>query len=306
MLETHELNVFVHAAETLSFTEAARRLHISQPAVSMQISNLESRLNTLLFDRSGRNITRTEAAEVLLPLARDMLNLSTHIEETMVSLHGELCGHLQISCSTTAGRYTLPHLLARFYEQHPGVHINVCVCTPSGAVDQVCDGRSHIAVLSQEASCKEIEYRPFFEDHVALVVPASHPWAERESVRPEELVEQAFILREETSGTRRIMQTGLLEHGIRLGDLEVVMELGGAEAVVTAIETGIGISFVSSIVVQRCIRAGYLVRVPVDGLCLKRQLYMIRSSRRAQTRTQTAFWEFCHAPENQELLRMAS
>jgi len=305
MLETHELNVFVHVAETLSFTGAAKRLHVSQPAVSMQMSNLENRLNTVLFDRSGRNIALTEAAEVLLPLARDMLNLSTQIEETMTSLRGDLVGHLRIACSTTAGRYTLPHLIARFRRQHPGVRVTVSVCSPEAAIEQVCDGRSQIGVLSREAASKEVEYRSFFDDQVVLVVPASHPWAGRESTTPEDLIGQPFILREELAGSRRVMQAGLLEHDIRLNDLDVVMELGSAEAIATAIEAGIGISFISRMVVQRCIRDGYLAEVPVEGLCLKRQLNMIRSSRRAQTRTQTAFWEFCHAPENKALLEMA-
>ena len=130
MIENHELNIFVNVAETMSFTEAAKRLHVSQPAVSMQISNLESRLNTVLFDRSGRNISPTEAAEVLLPMAREILNFSTHIEETMASLHGSLIGHLQVACSTSAGKYVLPHLIARFREPHPDVRVTVSICTP--------------------------------------------------------------------------------------------------------------------------------------------------------------------------------
>jgi DNA-binding transcriptional LysR family regulator len=306
MLETHELNIFVQAAETLSFTAAAKRLHISQPAVSMQMSSLEKRLDTVLFDRSGRNIRLTEAAEVLLPLARDMLNLSTHIEETMASLQSDLSGHLQIACSTTAGRYTLPHLIARFRQQHCGVRVTVGVCGPEAAIERVCDGRSQVGILSSEAGCKEVEYRPFFEDRVVLVVPSSHPWADRESIAPHELIGQPFILREEMAGTRRVMQAGLLEHDIRLSDLDVVMELGSAEAIATAIEAGIGIAFLSRVVVQRCVRAGYLVEVPVEGLCLKRQLLMIRSSQRTQTRTQSAFWDFSHAPENRALLEMAA
>ncbi|MBN1315776.1 MAG: LysR family transcriptional regulator, partial [Anaerolineales bacterium] len=107
MLELYELDVFVQSVEAGSFTSAAERLHISQPAVSMQISNLERRLDVKLFDRSGRSIVPTEAAGALLPLAREILNFSTHIEETIASLRGELAGHLQIGCSTSGGRYIL-------------------------------------------------------------------------------------------------------------------------------------------------------------------------------------------------------
>jgi DNA-binding transcriptional LysR family regulator len=305
MLENHELNIFVNVAETMSFTEAAKRLHISQPAVSMQISNLENRLNTILFDRSGRNIRPTEAADVLLPMAREMLNYATHIEEAMASLQGTLRGHLQIACSTSAGKYILPHLIARFRELHPHVRATVSVCAPGAAIERVCDGRSQLGILSSEAGCREVEYRHFYTDHVVLIAPRSHPWARQESIAPEELIDQPFILGAEIAGTRRVMQAGLLEHGIRVHDLNVVMELGNAEAIESAVEAGIGIAFISRLVAQRCIVAGYVAEVPVKGLHLERELFMIQNSRRAQTRVQAAFWEYSRAEDNLLLVKKA-
>jgi len=305
MLELHELNVFVQAVETSSFTAAAARLHISQPAVSMQIHNLEKRLNTALFDRSSRNIRPTEAADVLLPLAREILNFGTHIEETMASLHGTLKGHLQVACSTSAGKYILPHLIARFRQEHPDVRVTVGICAPEAAVERIRDGRSQLGILSSEAACKDVEYCPFFDDRVVLIAPRQHPWAERVSVTPQELISQPFIMREETAGTYRVMQAGLLEHGIHVHDLDVVMELGNAEAIESSVEAGIGIAFVSRIVARRFIETGYVAEVPVEGLDLRRRLHMICHSRRAQTRVQTAFWDFCRAPENESLLNMA-
>jgi len=303
MLELYELNVFLHAVEAMSFTAAAQRLHISQPAVSMQISNLEKRLNTVLFDRSGRNVRPTEAADLLLPLAREILNYAAHIEGTMAALHGELSGHLQIGCSTSGGRYVLPHLIARFRQKHPNVRVTVGICTPEGAVDQVCDGRAQLSILSSEADCRDVEYRPFFEDQVVLIVPQDHPWASAESISPSQLVSQPFILREETAGTRRVMQLGLLHHDVRVADRDTVMELGSAEAIVTAVEAGIGIAFISRLVARRSIETGRIVEVPVTGLELKRPLHMIRHSQRAQTRAQAAFWDFCYTEEIKSLLQ---
>jgi DNA-binding transcriptional LysR family regulator len=303
MLELHELNVFLQAAEAQSFTAAAERLHISQPAVSMQISNLESRLNMTLFDRSSRNIRLTEEGEALLPLAREILNYGTHIEETMASLHGQLTGHLQIGCSTSGGRYVLPHLIARFRQQHPRVRITVGICTPAGAVEQVCDGRSQLGILSSETACRDVEYRSFFEDRIILITPVDHPFTNRESVHPRELVGEPMILREETAGTRLVMQAGLLDHDIRVADLDVVMELGSAEAIITSVEAGIGIAFISRIVAARCLEHGAVAQVPVQGLDLVRQLYIIRHSRRAATRVQAAFWDFCHCDESRLFLQ---
>jgi DNA-binding transcriptional LysR family regulator len=303
MLELYGLNVFLQAAEALSFTAAAERLHISQPAVSMQISNLESRLNMMLFDRSSRNIRLTEEGEALLPLAREILNYGTHIEETMASLHGQLTGHLQIGCSTSGGRYVLPHLIARFRQQYPKVRITVGICTPVGAVEQVCDGRSQLGILSSETACRDVEFRAFFEDRIILIAPTDHPFAGRPAIQPPELVGQPMILREETAGTRLVMRAGLLDHDIRTADLDVVMELGSAEAIITSVEAGIGIAFISQVVANRWLDHGAVVEVPVQGLNLKRQLYMIRHSRRAPTRVQSAFWDFCHSGESRSFLQ---
>jgi DNA-binding transcriptional LysR family regulator len=244
---------------------------------------------------------------VVLPLARELTNYSTHVEEAMASLHGKLTGRLRIACSTSAGKYILPLLIARFRQQYPEVRVNVGVCTPEAAVEQVCDRRSHLGVLSREADCRDVEYRRFFTDHVVLIVPQDHAWAERESepISPLELVGEPFIMREESSGSRQVLQAGLLEHQIRLDDLDVVMELGSAEAIASSVEAGVGISFVSRIVARRCINVGYVVEIPVKGLELQREINMIRPSRRAQTHAQMAFWEFVHAPDNEELLRLA-
>lgn len=136
--------------------------------------------------------------------------------------------------------------------------------------------------------------------------PPRHPWAERDNVNPQELIDQPFILREESAGTRRVMQVGLLEHDIRVNDLDVVMELGSAEAIATAVEAGIGVAVISRIVARRYIQGKRVIEVPVQGLNLRRQLHMIRHGRRAQTRIQTAFWDSCHSPENREFLSTAS
>jgi DNA-binding transcriptional LysR family regulator len=170
----------------------------------------------------------------------------------------------------------------------------------------VCDGRSQLGILSSEAGCRDVEYRHFFTDRVVLIAPVHHPWTMQGSIEPEELVGQPFILREETSGTRRVMLTGLLEHGIRVHDLDVVMDLGNAEAITSSVEAGIGCAFVSRIVTRHFIDAGNVVEVPVRGLHLERDLNMIRSSRRAQTRVQAAFWEFAHTPENSEVVAMTA
>ena len=117
MLDAHQLNIFLAAAETLSFTQAAQVLHMSQPSVSQHIKSLEQHFDAALFERAGRQLRLSDVGEALVPLARDMVNQSIHIEEAIASLSGEVFGHLKVGCSTTPGKYVLPQLLARFHNK---------------------------------------------------------------------------------------------------------------------------------------------------------------------------------------------
>ncbi len=306
MLNIHEMNIFLAAAEAENFSEAARQLHMTQPAVSMQIQALEQRLGVTLFERSGRRIRLSEAGETLMPLARDLVGMSLRIEETIQSLSGSVVGHLKIGCSTTAGKYILPQLVARFRRMHPRVHVTINTTGRDQVVHMLCDGVTHISVVSSLVSCRDAEFKPFFTDRVVLVAPADHRWARCGRIRPEELCEEAFILRAEPAGTRQVLIEGLIEHGIHLDDLNVVMELGNAEAIEMAVEEGIGVSFISRLVAQRGVELGRINIVEVEGLNLERKIYMAYNVRRAATRTQTEFWNFVHQPANETLLKLAA
>jgi DNA-binding transcriptional LysR family regulator len=288
------MNVFLTAAETQNFSEAARQLHMTQPAVSMQVQSLEQRLGVDLFERSGRRIQLSEAGETLMPMARELVSMSLHIEEAMKSLGGDVVGHLKLGCSTTAGKYILPQLIARFRRMHPGVHVTVYNSGRDQVMDMLCDGMTHISMVSSLVNCREAEFRPFFNDRAVLIVPTDHPWA------------MDFILRDDTAGTRQVMMEGLLEHGIHLDDLKVVMELGNAEAIEMAVEEGIGVSIVSRLVAQRGVDLGRIKIVEVEGLSMERKIYMAYNSRRAATSAQTEFWNFVHQPFNETLLRLAA
>jgi len=306
MLNIHEINVFLTAAETQNFSEAARQLHMTQPAVSMQIQSLEQRLGVDLFERSGRRIQLSEAGETLMPMARELVSMSLRIEEAMKSLGGEVVGHLKIGCSTTAGKYILPQLIARFRRMHPRVQVTVYNSGRDQVMDMLCDGMTHISVISSLVSCRDAEFQPFFTDRAVLIVPIDHAWANRSTIKPQALREANFIIRDDTAGTRQVMMEGLLEHGVHLDDLNVVMELGNAEAIEMAVEEGIGVSIVSRLVAQRGVDLGRIKMLEIEGLNLERKIYMAYNIRRAATNAQTEFWNFVHEPLNETLLKLAA
>jgi DNA-binding transcriptional LysR family regulator len=292
VLNLSEMQVFAVAAETENFSETARRIHLSQPAVSQQIRSLEKYFGVQLFARSGRGVALTDAGKVLLPLARELLDLSHRTEETMQSLKARVAGHLIIGCTTTAGKYVLPIMAAAFSQHHPNVEMTIEMCNCASVVDPLLARDICLGISSTKAVHRDMECQPFFTDQVVLVVPADHPFAQRSSVQPVELLDQPFILREERSSTYRMLQEGLAEQGIRLDQMNVVMVVGNAEAIEIAVEHRLGIAFISRLAARHGLVSGRLVEVPVEGLHLERLLYVVRNSRCAKTLAQERLWDF--------------
>ena len=305
MLNVYELNIFLVAAETENFSQAARQLNLTQPAISMQVQALEKQLGVQLFHRVGRTLSLTEQGKALIPLARDMVNRAIHIEEEIESLKGEVVGHLKIGCSTTTGKYFLPHLAARFRQRHPRVQMTIINHGRDRVLDELCDGSVQLAVVSSTPTAKDNEYRHFLTDHVILIVPANHPWTKRDVIAPEELRGVDFILRDPESGTRLETEVALMGAGLSTDDLNVVLELGNSEAVSMAVEEGMGLGFVSRLVAQRGIELERIKEVRVAGLTFEREVYIVYSHRHPATRAQTEFWEFIQEPENESLLLAA-
>jgi DNA-binding transcriptional LysR family regulator len=292
MLDVHQLNVFVAAAESLNFTQAAQQLHMTQPSVSQHIQGLERHFDLQLFLRNGRNLELTDAGLALLPLAKEAVMLSVRIDETMTSLKGGLYGHLIVGCSTTPGKYILPNLLARFHHRYPQVRVTCQVSPQVDALQSLVDGSAHFALFSiPHDSFADIESISFICDPIVLIAPLGHPWAERGEIEASELVEGDFIMREASSGTVTAVREALASHNIAMSDLRILITLGNAEAIALAVQEGIGVGFVSKMVVDRLCR-DKVAEVRVRGMNICRQIYIGRNSRRPTTNAQKAFWDF--------------
>ena len=166
------------------------------------------------------------------------------------------------------------------------------------------DGNAHLGVISREIDNPELEAQEFFHDRISLIVPASHRWALRTSIEPAELLEEPVIMREPTSGTRRVVLEELAKHDISLEDLNVFMELGNAEAIVRTVAAGYGVGFVSTLAATYPLERGSVIDIPVEGLNLERTIYMVRKGLGEPNRSRDAFWSFVHSPENADLLQL--
>jgi DNA-binding transcriptional LysR family regulator len=293
MLDAHQLNVFLIAAETLNFTHAAQRLHMTQPSVSQHIKALEKHFGMKLFIRAGRNIELTDAGVALVPMARELIQQSIYTEEAMASLLDGVYGHLLVGCSTTPGKYVLPQLLANFHRAHPKVKVTCNVTPQSKALEMLCNGDVHFALASTTLgeTTKAAEFRNFMTDPVLLIAPLDHPWAQRSVVDPEELSEADFILREDGSGTMNAVLEGLAKIDVSKDELNTLLTLGNSEAIAMAVQEGLGVGFVSSLVFTRLV-ADRVATVDVRGLEIRRDIYIGRQKRRPATAAQIAFWAF--------------
>lgn len=305
MIDLMRLQTFLHAAESLSFSEAARQMHLTQPTVSHHIKVLETDLGVELFERTGGSLKLTDAGRVLLPRARKLIRQSIEMEQMMEALHDEVVGELRIACSTTAGKYILPQFAARFQYRNPAIRVSILRCTPDHVVPRLLESEADLGVISHDMLSDDLEFQEFFVDRIVLVIPAEHAWAKREYIDPSELIDQPLIIREPTSGTRRVMLAELGKHDIILDDMHIFMELGNSEAIIKTIEAGFGMSFVSRISAEWALGQGTVVEVPVAGFNLHRRIYMAQRAIHEANRAVEAFWGFVHDPANADLLRMA-
>jgi DNA-binding transcriptional LysR family regulator len=304
MVDINKIETFLRAAETLNFSETAKQLHISQPTVSHHIKILEQDLGVIIFTRTNTGLLLTEAGRLLLPWARRLMHDTNDMQAMMAALKDDIVGELRITCSTTAGKYVLPQMAARFCQRFPGVKVRILACTPEDVTLNLLEGEAHIGVISREILDAGLESQKFFRDTITLIVPAGHRWAFRKVIEPGELLEEPLILREQTSGTRRVVISELAKYDISLDDLNIFMELGNAEAIVRTVAAGYWIAFVSNLASACPLERGNVVDLQVEGMNLIRTIYMARKAQSSPHRPRDAFWSFIHAPENADLIRL--
>ena len=292
MIELSTLQVFLVAAEERNFSNAAKRLNLSQSAVSQNIQSMERLYGVTLFVRRGRTVELSEAGQTILPMVQEVLRSARMLEDGFQEIHNQVGGELLIGCSTSAGKYLLPVLLSDFQKQYPAVHPRVKVMGRESIHDRLLNNSIPFGVTSKIFEHRDLECYPLFSDRIFLIVPANHPWAQYGKATPDDLLDQPIIMREEMSGTCETVMQSLKNYGITPDMLKVVMELGNPEAIEMAVERGVGIAFVSEMVAARGLAFGRIKKVEVEGLELSRMVYISRNLSHLLTRAQSLFWAF--------------
>jgi len=291
-MDTRQLAAFIAVVERRSFSQAAEQLGVTQPAVSLQIRSLEKRLGRQLLDRSGRRVEPTEAGRRLYRSAQRLLAVEEQLlAELGDEAEGELHGRLEIGASTGPGGTVLPVVLAEFQEQHPAVHVALSVSDTQRVIEQVSRRELELGVVGATRRLRGVVFEPFFRDEVVLAVPKRHRFANK-TVTLDELRGEPLVLMQEGAGVRQVIEDELREAGVRLRDLDVRLELGLQESARSVVLAGHGVTFISRWAIEADVAAGALAIARVQGLEPSREISLVRSSGRAETRVAQAFVEF--------------
>lgn len=287
------LQVFHTVARLLSFTKAAESLHMTQPAVTFQIRQLEEYFNTRLFDRTHNRISLTEAGQRVFEYAEKIIVLYGEMDNRVRELTGDVGGILMIGASTTIAEYVLPNLLGEFRDRCPGVQIRLKVSNSMGVVHMIEDNSVDVGIVESPVTNKNLIVEVCWQDKLVFICPPQHPMAQKSVITVAELTDLSFVCREEGSGTREVISEYLQNNNEKLDQLNISMELGSPEAIKGAVEANLGVSIVSQATVHKEVRLGTLVALPLEP-ALERPFSIVHQRQKFRLRAMDEFMEFAH------------
>lgn len=291
-MDTRQLAAFCAVVERKSFSQAAERLGVTQPAVSLQVRGLEKRLGTQLLDRSGRRVEPTEAGLRLYRGAQRILALEDQIvADVTASSEGDLSGELVLGASTGPAAIAVPLLLCEFQRESPAVRVFLTVSDTHAVVERVAARELELGIVGAARRHRGVRFEPFFSDEVILACPPGHRFAGR-TISLEELRDESLVLMQEGAGVRQVVEDALRRHGVRLRDLDVRLELGLQESVRAAVEAGYGVTFISRTAVEAGLGAGTIAEAQVEGMAASRVISLASATGRTRSRVADAFVEF--------------
>ena len=289
-----QLQVFDAVARHLSFSRAARELHLTQPAVSMQVKQLEGQAGLSLFEQVGRRLYLTEAGRALLHQTQVIQRQIEETSQTLAALKGVNQGTLDITLISTA-KYFAPKYLARFCAPYPGVKLKLTVCNRAALLQRLMDNETDLAIMGHPPEGLDIVAESFARNPHAIIAPPDHPLARSRRIPWRRLAGENFLIREPGSGTRRLMERVFRDHGM---SVNATMEISSDETIKQAAMAGMGLAFLSLNTVELERQTGHLVALDVVGMPVMRDWFIVHRKDKRLPPVASAFREFLLAQAN--------
>ena len=292
-MEFRELKTFCAVVEQESFSKAGQVVHLSQPTVSLQIKALENELNVQLLDRLDRKIILTAAGQILYQHAKEILERVDHVKGALCESTGQkIYGKIIIGTGVTIGESIMPQLLGLFKKKYPLVEISLKILDTSAIIKQMLSHKLDLGIVGADVHHNDLDLEKFTSDSLILIVHPSHPFAAREEITLEELLEEPILVREEGSGTRIGICSEFKKRGISESGMNIVMELGSTGAIVQAVQANHGIAFVNQQIVQDKLKSGILKKVPIKDFEIKKEFYLVLHQKKTKSKLLEAFLRF--------------
>jgi DNA-binding transcriptional LysR family regulator len=287
-MNRNHLALFHAVAQAGGITQGAAAARVSQPAVSKQIAELESELGVRLLERLPRGCELTEAGTILADHARRWFALEQDAARAIAEYRGLKRGRLAIGASQTIGGYLLPVVIAEFHRRFADIELQLKIANTRDIKQALLDGSIELGLTEGPADAEQLESTVFFRDELVAIAPAGHPLLKKGRVSVREICREPFILREEGSGTRVVVERALRQKGIKIKPL---LSLASPEAIKNAVAVGMGIAIVSRLIVALELQAGSLGIIPLKDLAIHRPLHLQRIRNRSQSPALAKFLE---------------
>lgn len=284
----HQLKVFTQVARLMNYTKAGEALGLTQPAVSIQIKQLETNLGINLFEKIGKTLHLTRAGKELLVFSDDIFNRFENMDMTLSALKGELQGDFYLSAVTSA-KYFTPHLLGAFHKKYPKVNFHLDIVNREQIIQRLQDNKDDLVIMGLLPEMMPLARYPFVDNPITLIASPDHPLANKKKIPLTELSKHAFIHREKGSGTRKALEEFLSDKGV---SLQVNMTLGNSETIKQAVMADLGISAASRHSVSLELATNSLVELDVVGFPLVRSWYIVHHESKHLSPIASAFIAF--------------
>ena len=271
----YKLHIFLTVATRLSFSKAAEELHITQPAVTRHIKQLEDHFNQKLFERKGNSISLTHAGNILLQRSKEILSLHKTLQFDMNALIDKTEGSLRIAASTTIAQYVLPEALAEFRKKYPKITISLTNANTAKVERDILKQNAEIGFIEGQTKNRELAYHRFLKDEIVLVVGKGHALYNSNPIALETLKDLPLILREEGSGTLEVISKKLKENNITEQSLKVEMRLGSSESIKSYLKDKQSVAFLSINTILDELASGDLGIVDVQDFTIERNFSII-------------------------------
>jgi DNA-binding transcriptional LysR family regulator len=271
-----QMEALISLVEEGSFSRAAKKMLLTQPALTKNIKNVEDALDVVVVIRSNSGISLTPEGKILYNYAERIIKLRDEAKTKIVKLSENTGGNIYVSASTIPATYILPRALSEFKKKHPDIRIYIKTADSEEAMNMVLDKEAEIGCIGKKPTNKKLMAEPLWKDRLNLVVPKGHRLCKSKSIKLSELLNEPFVIREKGSATRELFESCLKESkAISFSGLNICAELGSSEAIKEAVIAGLGVSVISIYAIKRELAAGLLFEVPIAGLKMERNFYLI-------------------------------